>query len=255
MTFSGWLQIFLLLSSVFMCVKPFGCYLYWVYEQPDSLRFPIIRTCEAFLFQLCGISQQEQDWKSYTGALLIFSLMGILIIFTLLRFQDWFPLNSQGLPPVPCDLALNIAVSFVTNTNWQPYAGETTLSMGMQMVGLTWQNFVSPASGVAVALALARGLTRHSSLTQTGLGNFWIDVIRTLIYILLPLSFLVALIFVGQGVIQNFSANLHITTLEGLQQILPMGPLASQEAIKVLGTNGGGFLNANSAHPFENPTA
>jgi K+-transporting ATPase ATPase A chain len=255
MTLSGWVQIFLLSAGVVLCIKPFGCYLYWVYERPTPIRFPLIRNCEAFLFQLCGISQQEQDWKSYTGSLLIFSLVGVLIIFTLQRFQHWLPFNPQSLPPVPWDLALNTAVSFVTNTNWQAYAGETTLSMGTQMIGLTWQNFVSAASGIAVALAFARGLTRRTSLTQAGLGNFWVDIIRTLIYVLLPLSLLVALIFIGQGVIQNFSANLEITTLEGAQQILPMGPVASQEAIKILGTNGGGFFNANSAHPFENPTA
>lgn len=255
MTFNGWFQIIFLFIGIAAFTKPLGSYLYLVYESPKSFRSRFFQPLETCIFRFCGVTKQEQDWKAYTLSLLIFSLMGILITFAFQRFQHLLPFNPQHLPAVPWDLALNTAISFVTNTNWQAYAGETTMSTGTQMIALTWQNFVSAASGIAVALAFARGLTRRPPKIQPGIGNFWVDLLRTLLYVLLPICFFAALIFAAQGVIQNFLGDIEIITLEGGKQTIPMGPVASQEAIKILGTNGGGFFNANSAHPFENPTA
>jgi len=191
------------------------------------------------------------NWWQYALAILWFTLLGLVLLFALLMAQGSLPLNPQGFPGLSWDLAFNTAVSFVTNTNWQAYSGESTLSYLSQMAGLAVQNFLSAATGIAVAFALIRAFTRRSSAT---IGNAWIDMFRVTLYVLLPISLLIALFFVSQGTLQNFLPYLHINTLEGAQQTLPMGPVASQEAIKMLGTNGGGFFGANSAHPFENPT-
>lgn len=195
--------------------------------------------------------REEMDWKKYAWALMLFSFMGIASVMAIQLLQSVLPLNPQNLPNVPWHLALNTAVSFITNTNWQSYGGESTMSYFTQMVALTVHNFLSAATGVAVFLAFARAITRKQAKT---IGNFWVDLTRTTIYILLPISFIYALVLVSQGVLQNFLAYIDVTGLDGVKQSIAMGPVASQEAIKMLGTNGGGFFNANSAHPFENPT-
>jgi K+-transporting ATPase ATPase A chain len=193
----------------------------------------------------------EQGWKLYTASVLLFNLAGLLFLFALMRLQQYLPFNPQAQPNVPSDLAFNTAVSFTTNTNWQNYAGETTLSYLVQMAGLTMHNFVSAATGMAIAIALTRGLARRSAQT---IGNFWVDLVRSTLYILLPISLVGAVLLVALGLPQNLGAYTDVTTLEGASQTLAQGPVASQEVIKELGTNGGGFFNANSAHPFENPT-
>jgi K+-transporting ATPase ATPase A chain len=220
---------------------------------------PLPRTLgrvERVLLRLCGLKQTpEQDWKQYTASLLAFSVLGVLVSYALIRLQHFLPLNPEHLPPPAPHLAWNTAVSFNTNTNWQSYSGESTMSYLAQMAALAWHNFTSAAAGLGVALALARGLCRKSDGQQgKGLGNFWVDVIRAIVYVLLPISVVAALVLVSQGVVQTLSPYLHVTTVEGAAQVIPLGPVASQEAIKELGTNGGGFFNANSAHPFENPT-
>ncbi|WP_437615922.1 potassium-transporting ATPase subunit KdpA [Erwinia sp. V71] len=213
---------------------------------------PGTKRIEQGMWRLCGIQDDEMNWRQYLVAILLFNLLGMVLLFLMLLWQDLLPLNPQGLPGLSWHLALNTAISFVTNTNWQSYAGESTMSYFSQMVGLAVQNFLSAASGMAVLFALMRGFSRH---TSSSLGNAWRDVTRVTLFVLLPLSLLMALFLVSQGAIQNVSPYTTLTTLEGVQQTLPMGPVASQEAIKMLGTNGGGFFNANSAHPFENPTA
>lgn len=207
---------------------------------------------ERKLWRCCTIKPKEMSGLQYALAIIVFNLLGLILLLTLLMSQSGLPLNPEHLPNLPWDLAFNTAVSFITNTNWQAYSGENTLSYFSQMAGLSVQNFLSAATGIAVAFALIRAFARHSSQT---IGNAWIDLFRITVYILLPLSLILALFFVSQGVLQNVAPYVHLTTLEGAQQVLPMGPVASQEAIKLLGTNGGGFFGANSAHPFENPTA
>ena len=207
---------------------------------------------ERRLLGLAGSSDREMDWKQYTLAIFSFNLLGILLLMAILMLQGVLPWNPEQMPNLSWDLAFNTAVSFVSNTNWQAYSGESTLSYFSQMVGLTVQNFLSAATGIAVAFAMIRAFARPAGKT---LGNAWTDILRITLYLLLPLALLLALYFVSQGVLQNLEAYQHVTTLEGAKQILPMGPVASQEAIKMLGTNGGGFFGANSAHPFENPTA
>ncbi len=207
---------------------------------------------ERLLWRASGVASESMSWRSYLLAILLFNLGGLILLIVMLMTQVSLPLNPQHLPNLSWHLALNTAVSFVTNTNWQAYAGESTLSYFSQMVGLTVQNFLSAATGIAVAFALIRGFANRSLGT---LGNAWRDMTRITLYVLLPLSLLIALFFVSQGTLQNVNGYLDLTTLEGVKQTLPMGPVASQEAIKMLGTNGGGFFNANSAHPFENPTA
>lgn len=207
---------------------------------------------ERRLWWLCGIRQKEMGWIRYFWAIIAINLLGVLVLFAILMLQDRLPLNPQHFPAMSWHLALNTAISFVTNTNWQAYSGENTLSYFSQMVGLTVQNFLSAASGIAVALVLIRAFSRQSVDT---LGNAWQDLLRITLYLLLPLSLILALFFVSQGVLQNLSAYQTLHTLAGSSQTLPMGPIASQESIKLLGTNGGGFLGANSAHPFENPNA
>ncbi|GME44627.1 MULTISPECIES: potassium-transporting ATPase subunit KdpA [unclassified Pantoea] len=212
---------------------------------------PVFARLEAPLWRLLGAQQSEMRWPHYLLAILLFNALGFVVLLAILLMQGSLPLNPQQLPGLSWHLALNTAVSFVTNTNWQSYSGESTLSYFSQMVGLTVQNFLSAATGIAVAFALIRGFANRSSAS---LGNAWRDLTRITLYVLLPISLLMALFFVSQGSIQNFAPYHSFTTLEGVQQTLSMGPVASQEAIKMLGTNGGGFFNANSAHPFENPT-
>lgn len=212
---------------------------------------PVFARLEAPLWRLLGAQQSDMRWPHYLLAILLFNALGFVVLLAILLMQGALPLNSQQLPGLSWHLALNTAVSFVTNTNWQSYSGESTLSYFSQMVGLTVQNFLSAATGIAVAFALIRGFANRSSAT---LGNAWRDLTRITLYVLLPISLLMALFFVSQGSIQNFAPYHSFSTLEGVQQTLSMGPVASQEAIKMLGTNGGGFFNANSSHPFENPT-
>jgi potassium-transporting ATPase potassium-binding subunit len=255
MTVIGWLQILVFFGLVLSVTKPLGGYLFRVFEgRPPLPR--VLGPLERAVYRLCGVDpKREHTWKQYAGALLAFSLFSVLLLYAIQRLQHVLPLNPQGLPAVGSALAFNTAASFTSNTNWQSYAGESTMSHFSQMVGLTWQNFGSAAAGLGVALALARGFTRRPGPEgQKTLGNFWVDLVRGVLYVLLPVCVVYALFLVSQGVLQNFAAARELTTLEGVKQTLAMGPVASQEAIKMLGTNGGGFFNANSAHPFENPT-
>jgi K+-transporting ATPase ATPase A chain len=256
MSVQGWLQILVFFALVVAVTRPLGAYLFRVFEGPQPLARTLGRI-ERGLLRLCGLRQPtEQTWQQYAGAMLLFSALGILTTFLIQRFQHHLPLNPQHLSGVPGPLAFNTAVSFTTNTNWQSYVPETTMSYLTQMAGLAWHNFTSAAVGLGVALVLARGLTRQPGPDGArGVGNFYVDLIRGLVYVLLPFSILAALVFVSQGVIQNLAAYHEVTTVEGAKQLIAMGPVASQEAIKELGTNGGGFFNANSAHPFENPSA
>jgi K+-transporting ATPase ATPase A chain len=233
--------------------KPLGLYMTAVYEGRHTWLHPIVRPVERGIYRLAGVDEErEQGWKGYLIAILAFNLLGFLLLYVILRAQGHLPLNPQDFAGVKPSLAFNTAVSFMTNTNWQSYGGESTLSYFSQMVGLTFHNFVSAAVGMAILVALIRGLVRHSAST---IGNFWVDLTRGTLYILVPLAFIVAIFLVSQGVIDTLSGYKSVTTLQGGKQLLAMGPVASQEAIKMLGTNGGGFFNANSAHPFENPTA
>jgi potassium-transporting ATPase potassium-binding subunit len=249
---AGLIALFLLLLLV--CVKPLGLYMARVFEGQPVWLTRAGGAVERRIYGLCGIDpRSEMDWKQYALALLLFNALGTLAVYALQRSQAWLPLNPQKFPGVSADSAFNTAVSFVTNTNWQGYSGESAMSYLTQMAGLAVQNFLSAASGIVVAIALIRGLARHSHAT---VGNAWVDLTRCVLYILLPLALLLAVALTSQGVIQTFSPYRDVTTLEaGDTQTLPMGPVASQEAIKELGTNGGGFFNANSAHPYENPTA
>lgn len=234
------------------CAWPLGQYMAKVYQQEPTRLDAVCKPLANFVYRVGGVdSTREMNWKEYAAAFTAFNVFGLAVLFLLQVFQHKLPFNPEGMDSVPWDLAFNTAVSFMTNTNWQAYGGESTLSYLVQMAGLTVQNFVSAASGMAVAVALIRGFSRKKS---SAIGNFWSDLVRSVIWVLLPLSIIVSLVFVQQGMLQNLSAYLHVTTLEGTAQVLPMGPVASQEAIKLLGTNGGGFFNANSAHPFENPT-
>jgi len=256
MTLIGWLQILLFFGLVLALTKPLGGYLFRVFEGDRQPLPRVLGPVERFLLRLCGADpKHEQTWSQYTLALLAFSLFGVLITYLILRLQHVLPLNPQAFGPVGPELAFNTAASFTTNTNWQAYSGESTMSYLSQMAGLAWHNFVSAAAGLCVAVALARGFTRRPGPEgQKTLGNFWVDLIRGLLYVLLPICVVYALFLASQGVLQNFAPYQELTTLEGAKQTLAMGPVASQEAIKMLGTNGGGFFNANSSHPFENPT-
>jgi potassium-transporting ATPase potassium-binding subunit len=253
MTFSGILQIAIFCIVIIALTRPFGGYITRVFKGEKTFLSPIFRPIEAVLYKIAGVDPEaEQDWLVYGAAMLLFSLAGAVPLYGLMRFQDVLPLNPQGMAALSPDLALNTAISFVTTTNWQSYAGESTMSYLTQMLGLTGHNFLTAATSIALALALIRGFARRSSKT---IGNFWVDITRCTFYILLPISFVYALVLVWQGVPQTLSAYVDATTLEGVKQTIAIGPVASQEAIKMLGTNGGGFFNANSAHPFENPTA
>ncbi len=253
MTIIGWLQISLLFIAVLLVIKPLGLYMAKVFSGERTFLSPVLGRMENDLYRLGGIEPgREQSWLTYTTAMLVFSLAGFVVLYAILRLQAFLPLNPQGFAGMSPDLAFNTAVSFVTNTNWQNYAGETTLSHFSQMAGLTVQNFLSAATGMALAVAFTRAFA-HSKVAT--LGNFWVDVTRATLYVLLPLAIVVALAFVAMGLPQTLYPSVTATTLEGTQQVISLGPVASQEAIKQLGTNGGGFFNANAAHPFENPTA
>jgi K+-transporting ATPase ATPase A chain len=257
----GWLQLFLYMGVLLSLTKPLGLYLARVLN-PEGKTFldPAVKPVERLLYRLLSLDlKKEQNWKQYTLSILVFSLVGLLFTYAILRLQHLLPLNPQRLGPVSPDLAFNTAVSFTTNTNWQNYAGEATLSYFAQMVGLTYHNFVSAAVGIAVAAALVRGLARHSAKT---IGNFWVDLVRINLYLLLPVCLVFAVFLASQGVIQNFKPYEKATPVEssilqapkGEDQTIAQGPAASQVAIKILGTNGGGFFNANASHPYENPT-
>lgn len=252
MTQHAWLMLGLYMLVLLVLAKPLGGYIADVMEGRKHLLSRVGAPFEALLYRLAGVDREkEMGWLAYAMAVLLFSLLGVLFLYFLQRLQLGLPLNPQQMAAVSPDSSFNTAVSFVTNTNWQGYGGETSMSYLTQMLGLTVQNVLSAATGIVVAIALIRGFARHSVAT---IGNFWVDLTRATLYILLPLSTLFALVLVSQGVIQNLAAYVDAHTLEGAAQTLAMGPVASQEAIKMLGTNGGGFFNANSAHPFENPT-
>jgi len=247
MTTNGWIQIALFCLAILVCVKPLGLYMARVFDGEIKFLAPVERA----FYRLAGVRGEEQRWTTYTIAMLSFSVAGFISLYLLQRLQAILPFNPQGSANIGPDLAFNTSTSFVTNTNWQSYGGETTMSYLVQMLGLTVHNFVSAATGIALALALIRGFSRRSAKT---LGNFWVDLTRATLYVLLPLSVIVALVLVWQGVPQNLGSYTHAVGLEGIKQMIAQGPVASQEAIKMLGTNGGGFFNANSAHPFESPT-
>ncbi len=253
MTFNGWLQIALLCLLVFATIKPLGSFMAQVFSGERNFFSPVLAPVERGFYWLSGVDpKREQGWLAYTLAMLIFSGAGIVSLYAILRLQAYLPLNPQGFSGVAPDLAFNTAVSFITNTNWQAYGGETTMSHFSQMAGLTVHNFLSAATGIALAIAVTRAFARSSVTT---IGNFWVDLTRCTLYILLPLSIIVALGFILSGIPQTLLPWIDATTLEGAKQTISLGPVASQEAIKQLGTNGGGFFNVNSAHPFENPSA
>jgi len=246
------LQIIVYFGVLIVCVPLLGGYMAKVFSGERTLLTPILRPVEDFMYRISGVNlAEEQTWKQYTLALLAFNLLGFLVLFILQLTQGILPLNPAHLGSVEPFLAFNTATSFMTNTNWQAYGGETTMSYLTQMIGLNVQNFVSAATGVAVVIALTRGLARKSATT---IGNFWADLVRCMLYVFLPLCLVLALILVSQGVIQNVNGYVEATTLAGDTQVIPQGPAASQIAIKQLGTNGGGFFNTNSTHPYENPT-
>ena len=256
MTPSAWGQLALFSGLVLLTTRPVGAYMLRVFEGEHRPLPRVLGPLERLLFRLCGVDPRiEQTWVRYTASVLSFSLFSMLVTYAILRLQHLLPLNPQKLAGVDPALAFNTSASFTTNTNWQAYGGESTMSYLSQMAGLAWHNFVSAGAGMGIAIALARGFTRRQAPdAPRTLGNFWADLIRATVYVLLPLSLVFALVLVSQGVIQNLSAYREVSTLEGARQVVALGPVASQEAIKELGTNGGGFFNANSAHPFENPT-
>ncbi len=253
------LQTSVLFSALLILAKPLGNFMAHVYQGERTLLSPVLVPCEQLIYRLCSVNRDEEmDWKGYALAMLLFNLVGMTVLLALLLAQHLLPLNPQALPALAWPQALNAAVSFTTNTNWQSYSGEVSASYLTQAAGFTVQNFVSSATGMAMVVALIRGLSRRRN---AHIGNFWVDLCRSILYILLPLSLIAALLLVSQGVIQNFSPARTVPLVQASgngtssgEVILPMGPVASQEAIKELGTNGGGFFNANSAHPFENPT-
>ncbi|WP_406676731.1 potassium-transporting ATPase subunit KdpA [Moorella sp. ACPs] len=246
------LQIVLYLVLLLLLAVPLGRYMARVFSGERTLFDPVLKPLEGMIYRLAGVNTgREMNWREYAATLLVFNFLGMVAVYLIQRLQGVLPFNPQHFRAVPPDLAFNTAASYMTNTNWQAYGGERTMSYFTQMAALTVQNFLSAATGIAVVVALTRGLARRSAKT---IGNFWQDLTRSILWVLLPLSLIFALVLVSQGVIQNLSPYLTVTTLEGGRQTLAMGPVASQEAIKLLGTNGGGFFNANSAHPFENPT-
>ncbi len=253
MTAFGWIQIALYCAIVTALVKPLGHYMHRVFSGERTFLSPILSPVERGLYALAGVDRKsEQHWVTYAVAMLFFSVAGFLSLYALQRLQNVLPFNPQGLDAVGPDLAFNTSVSFISNTNWQSYVPESTMSYLVQMLGLTVHNFLSAATGIGLALALIRGFARRSAQT---VGNFWVDMTRATLYVLLPISVVVGLFFVWQGMPQNLNAYVDATTLEGARQTIAQGPVASQEVIKMLGTNGGGFFNANSAHPYENPNA
>jgi K+-transporting ATPase ATPase A chain len=254
MTSAGILQIVVFFALILVFTKPLGAYMARVFEGQRTFMHPVLRWLEVLTYKATGVREDvEQRWTSYAASLLSFSFFGFLLVYFIQRAQGYLPFNPQnfGTANVTPDLAFNTAASFLTNTNWQSYSGESTLSYFAQMAALTVQNFISAAAGLAVAIAVVRGFARHEAKT---LGNFWVDVTRATLYVLLPISIVAALFLCSQGVIQNLKPSTVVTTVEGATQTIAQGPVASQEAIKLLGTNGGGFFGANSAHPFENPS-
>jgi potassium-transporting ATPase potassium-binding subunit len=254
MTSNGIFQIAVFFGLIFVFTKPLGAYMARVFQGQRTFMHPVLRPLETLMYRMIGVREDsEQRWTLYTASLLSFSIFGFVLVYLMQRAQGFLPFNPQHLNAgnVTPDLAFNTAASFTTNTNWQSYGGESTLSYFVQMAALTVQNFLSAAAGIAIAIAVVRGLARHEAKT---LGNFWVDVTRAFLYVLLPISLIGALVLCSQGVIQNLKPYTSVTTIEGAKQIIAQGPVASQEVIKELGTNGGGFFNANSAHPFENPT-
>ncbi len=262
MTLIGWLQILIFIGLLLILVKPLGIYMARVFQGEKTFLSKVIAPFERFIFRLAGVNvQSEMNWKEYSASLLVFNLLGILFLYLLQRIQGFLPLNPTGVRGVAADLSFNTAVSFVTNTNWQNYAGESTLSYLTQMLGMTVQNFLSAATGISVFLAFTRSLARQNVKT---LGNFWVDLTRSILYILIPISLILSLVLVSQGVVQTFSSSIQATLVQPTttsdgqiitNQVISVGPVASQLAIKHLGTNGGGFFNANASHPFENPNA
>ena len=252
MVWNAVLQVGIFFLLVTLISVPLGLYMARVFADERTFLDPVLRPVERAIYRLCGVHPAtEMTWGEYTIAILWFSVVGMLVLYALERLQGLLPFNPQGLAGVAPDLAFNTAASFTTNTNWQAYSGESTMSYLTQMAGLAFHNFVSAATGIAAAIAVIRGFVRRSSRT---LGNFWFDLVRTTLWVLLPLSVVFALVLVWQGVPQNLSPYVHAKTLEGAEQVIAQGPVASQEIIKELGTNGGGFFNANSSHPYENPT-
>jgi potassium-transporting ATPase potassium-binding subunit len=253
MTLIGWMQILAFCAIVIALVKPLGGYIARVFNGERTFLAPVLRPVEVALYRVAQVDEnREQHWLTYTVAMLLFHVGGFLILYALMRLQSALPFNPAEQPAVPADLAFNTAVSFITNTNWQNYGGESTMSYLVQMLGLTHQNFLSAATGIVLAMALVRGFARASAST---VGNFWVDVTRCTLYILLPICVIYALFLVWQGMPQTLGPYVEATTLEGAKQTIAVGPVASQIAVKMLGTNGGGFFSANAAHPFENPTA
>jgi K+-transporting ATPase ATPase A chain len=253
MTLIGWTQILLFCVVVVALVKPLGWYMTRVFNGERTFLSPVLRPIEFVLYKLGGVNEKrEQHWLTYTVAMLFFHVGGFLILYGLLRLQALLPFNPAEQSAVAEDLSFNTAISFITNTNWQNYGGESTMSYFVQMLGLTHQNFLSAATGIVLAVALIRGFARASART---IGNFWVDITRCTLYVLMPICIVYTLFLVWQGIPQTLGAYVEATTLEGAKQTIAVGPVASQVAIKMLGTNGGGFFNANAAHPFENPTA
>jgi K+-transporting ATPase ATPase A chain len=253
MTWNGWLQIAVFVAIVLALVKPVGLYMTKVFNGERTWLSPVLRPVERLFYAASGVRENEdQHWLAYAFGMLLFNAAGFFLLYAILRLQAHLPLNPQGFGNLAPDLAFNTAISFTTNTNWQNYVGEATMSYFSQMAGLTVHNFVSSATGIALALALIRGFARKSA---QGVGNFWVDLTRCCLYVLLPVSIVFALFLVWQGMPQNLGSYVTATTLDGAQQTIAQGPIASQVAIKMLGTNGGGFFNANAAHPYENPTA
>jgi K+-transporting ATPase ATPase A chain len=253
MTFIGWIQIALFCAIVVALVKPLGAYMTHVFNGDRTFLSPVLRPVERAIYWVGGVDEhREQSWLTYAVAMLFFHVGGFLILYALMRFQAALPFNPADMSAVPADLSFNTAVSFITNTNWQNYGGESTMSYLVQMLGLTHQNYLSAATGIVLAMALIRGFARASVRT---VGNFWVDITRCTLYILIPICIPYALFLVWQGMPQTLGPYVDATTLEGAKQTIALGPVASQVAIKMLGTNGGGFFNANAAHPFENPTA
>jgi potassium-transporting ATPase potassium-binding subunit len=252
MTAVGWFQFVVFFAVLLILMRPLGLYIARVLQGEKTFLDPVLRPVERLLYRICGIqAEQEMSWQQYSVALLLFSLVSLLLTYLIERAQSWLPWNPQHLPGVAPATAFNTAASFTTNTNWQVYTPETTMTYFTQMAGLAYHNFLSAAIGIAVAVALVRGIARKQSAT---IGNFWVDTTRTVLWILLPICLVVAPVLIGQGVIQNLKPYTTITTVQHGSQTLAQGPVASQEVIKELGTNGGGFFNANSGHPFENPT-
>ncbi|RWL50344.1 MAG: potassium-transporting ATPase subunit KdpA [Mesorhizobium sp.] len=253
MTIYGWIQILIYCAILVALVKPLGFYMHRVFNGDRTLLSPVLVPIERGLYRLSGTSEkEEQHWAVYATAMLLFNLVGLLVLYALQRLQGVLPYNPAGMAAVDPQLAFNTAASFVTNTNWQNYGGESTLSYLVQMAGLTVQNFVSAATGIAIAIALIRGFARASGKS---IGNFWVDLTRCTLYVLLPMCIVLTLVYVWLGIPQTLGPYVDATTLEGAKQTIALGPVASQIAIKMLGTNGGGFFNANAAHPFENPDA